>query len=405
MPVSPERDSTPRSPNATDLPLLPESGPTLVSDANAALANRSDFSRPGAGSQRRSQTDLFLQEYSSALPEGARDARARRVLSRMLHRAAQTIILQWKSFWNLRTLPPPLPPAPEPSATPLPLDRKVYGSSVPSIPSLLPSAPPLPLRKVEYEVLPLGILDPALLNRVDAIAHQVPCALPPKSSGWCARIASTLPYGCAYQRRKARLQRTGILNKLAGVAARLLAWLPSMGPSTRPGFPQDPDVWSLPGSIEVCFPPSSLSPATRGSGIVNPPLVVGLLSQFGEGVPTPSNPLQPGPVSDDHEDRLQWFSESLGRVAKLPSKPASIAVPHGIGCGSGGGGGGWTTSRSFSFLRCNTPTSVLWWSSLPILSLSAPTGSKDVPAGTLGRMSRSGVALCRRRWHSPWSTA
>ena len=139
-----------------------------------------------------------------------------------------------------------------------------------------------------------GVLDPAILARVDAIVQQSNC-VGCDGRGLAAAIAEKLPYGDTYKDRR------------------------PLPPARKFAIPEDRAV---PGSIAV----------RRGDG----PAVVSLFAQFEMGPAMKYRRVRPEPAGGDTKvNRLRWFKEGLAKLGGEGFR--RVAFPHEIGCALAGG--------------------------------------------------------------------
>lgn len=155
---------------------------------------------------------------------------------------------------------------------------------------------------VRKRFLPGGILEPSLLEQVEAIAQQANC-VGCDGRGLAEAIARALPYGCTYRERRRQ------------------------PPSNKFALPQDR---ATPGTIAVRRPPN-----TRPGK----PAVISMFAQWEMGAAGKYYRVKPpeGTPPDSALNRERWFEECLERIGKLDPPFRSIAFPSEIGCGLAGG--------------------------------------------------------------------
>ena len=132
-----------------------------------------------------------------------------------------------------------------------------------------------------------------LTANVEAIVQQCNC-LSCEGRGLSAQIASSLPHGNPYGRRR------------------------SQG---RIACPEDRDT---PGQIDVA----------RKAGSVT---VISIFGQWESGAPLKYNRAPCPKGLDSKENREKWFQEGLDLISQLRPMPKTIGFPFLIGCGLGGG--------------------------------------------------------------------
>jgi hypothetical protein len=210
---------------------------------------------------------------------------------------------------------------------------------------------------VQHLDLPGGVLDDAVLDRVEAICQQNNC-VGCDGRGLAEGVARKLPYGCPYSERR------------------------SMPPQHKFAVPDDRAV---PGTIEVRAP----QPAQRGRGR---PLVIAMYAQFEMGGPNKYKRVQPMPVDDGAATREQWFAMCLEAIGRLDPPPASLAFPREIGCGLAGGSWPRYLAMIEAFARTNPRIQVLVcrWTG------GSSSGGAGGVGGVGGGTSRGGPGGARR---------